>query len=64
MEPASGPWLVATVDPQGIPTALAKMAALHAREGLAEPSPQPCANQEEAQRRAKERGCRGVIWLA
>ncbi|MEB3325143.1 MAG: ATP phosphoribosyltransferase regulatory subunit [Cyanobacteriota bacterium] len=63
-EPAAGPWLVATVDPQGLPAALAKMAALHAKGEPAELCPKACLNQEDAQRRATERGCRGVIWLS
>jgi ATP phosphoribosyltransferase regulatory subunit len=59
-----GPWLVAAADAQLLPTALARMAALHGEGEAAELCPQACANEDEAQRRAAERGCRGVIWLA
>jgi ATP phosphoribosyltransferase regulatory subunit len=59
----AGPWLVATSDGQRLPEALAKMAALHARGEPAELCGHPCANQEEAEQRAAERGCRQAIWL-
>lgn len=59
-----GPWLVAAGDAQLLPSALARMAALHGEGEAAELCPQACANEDEAQRRAAERGCRGVIWLA
>jgi ATP phosphoribosyltransferase regulatory subunit len=63
-EPNVGPWLVATPDPQLLPAALARMAALHAQGDAAELCSQVCADEAEAQCRATERGCRGVIWLA
>ncbi|MFM7640270.1 MAG: ATP phosphoribosyltransferase regulatory subunit [Cyanobium sp.] len=59
-----GPWLVAAADAQLLPTALARMATLHGEGEAAELCPRACANEDEAQRRAAERGCRGVIWLA
>ena len=60
----SGGWLVASVNVEGLPAALERMAALHAQGEAAELCGQPCASEEEAQRLAAERGCRGAIWLA
>lgn len=59
-----GPWLVATVDVQRLPEALARLAELHGRGEAAELCGEACATEEEARRRAEERGCRGAIWLA
>ncbi|MFM9047599.1 MAG: ATP phosphoribosyltransferase regulatory subunit [Cyanobium sp.] len=59
-----GPWLVASWDVKDLPAALARMAALHATGQAAELCGQPCGSEEEAQRRALERGCRGVIWVS
>ncbi|MFM9072900.1 MAG: ATP phosphoribosyltransferase regulatory subunit [Cyanobium sp.] len=59
-----GPWLVASWDVKDLPAALARMAALHATGQAAEFCGQPCGSEEEAQRRALERGCRGVIWVS
>jgi len=61
---APGPWLVATVDGQRLPEALARMAELHGQGEPAELCGQACATEEEARMRASERGCRGAIWLA
>jgi ATP phosphoribosyltransferase regulatory subunit len=61
---APGPWLVATVDGQRLPEALARMAELHGQGEPAELCGQACATEEEARMRAAERGCRGAIWLA
>ncbi len=63
-ESAPGPWLVATMDPGRIPAALARMGDLHAQGEAAELCSHPCGSQEDAERRAMERGCRGVIWLS
>ena len=60
----SGGWLVASVDAEGLPAALQRIAALHAQGEAAQLCGQPCATEEDAQRLAAERGCRGAIWLA
>jgi ATP phosphoribosyltransferase regulatory subunit len=62
--PMSGPWLVACSDASTFPAALERMAALHAQGDPAELCSQPCGSEEEAHRRARDRGCRGVIWVS
>lgn len=63
-ETVTGPWLVATAHTQLLPAALARMGALHEQGQAAELCTHACANEEEAQDWAIQRGCRGVIWLA
>jgi ATP phosphoribosyltransferase regulatory subunit len=59
----AGPWLVAAAEHTLLPAALARMAALHAQGQAAELCGRACPSQEDAQRWAEERGCRGAIWL-
>jgi ATP phosphoribosyltransferase regulatory subunit len=62
--PARAPWLVAAAGDGGLPAALARMAELHRQGEAAEMCVEPCSSQQEAERIAAERGCRGAIWLA
>ena len=57
------PWLVAASRPEGLTQALARMADLHGQGIAAEFCAVPCACQEDADRIAAERGCRGALWL-
>lgn len=59
-----GPWLVAGSHARELPSALMRMASLHARGESAELCSQPCGSLQEAHLRAMERGCRGVIWVS
>ena len=61
--PRVGSWLVVCADARELPAALERMASLHARGESAELCSQPCRSEAEAQARAVERGCRGVIWM-
>jgi ATP phosphoribosyltransferase regulatory subunit len=60
----ASPWLVAACGADGTARALARMAELHGRGEAAEFAAQPCGSQEEADRLAAMRGCRGALWLA
>ncbi|KEF42808.1 MAG: ATP phosphoribosyltransferase [Cyanobium sp. CACIAM 14] len=60
----SGPWLVACATPAGLGLALSRMGELHRNGEAAELCTRPCADQAEAERLARERGCRGAVWLA
>jgi ATP phosphoribosyltransferase regulatory subunit len=55
---------VAAAGDGGLPAALARMAVLHRQGEAAEVCVEPCSTQQEAERIAAERGCRGAIWLA
>ncbi|MFO0075089.1 MAG: ATP phosphoribosyltransferase regulatory subunit, partial [Cyanobacteriota bacterium] len=62
-QPQSRPWLVAsTAAASG--SRWARLAELHRNGEPAELCPTPCPSQEEADRIAVERGCRGALWLA
>lgn len=61
---APGPWLVAGPAAAGAAAPLARQAALHRQGEAAELCLQPCAGREEAEAIARERGCRGVVWLS
>lgn len=63
-ESSAGPWLVACSAAGMLPAALERMAALHAQGDSAELCSKPCASEAEANSRAMERGCRGVIWVS
>jgi ATP phosphoribosyltransferase regulatory subunit len=63
-ESSAGPWLVACSAAGMLPAALERMAALHAQGDSAELCSKPCASEAEADSRAMERGCRGVIWVS
>lgn len=57
------PWLVAGSRSDQMDRILARMAELHAGGSAAELCDRPCPSREEAERIARERGCRGAIWL-
>jgi len=59
-----GPWLVAGSEGLAPQRALAEQARLHGLGEAAELCLVACANGEEAEAIARERGCRGAIWLA
>jgi ATP phosphoribosyltransferase regulatory subunit len=59
-----GPWLVAGPAAAGPAAPLAHQAALHRQGEAAELCLQPCDSREEAEAIARERGCRGVVWLS
>ncbi len=61
---APGPWLVATATAAGLGLALTRMGELHRRGEAAELCTRPCADREEAEEQAAERGCRGAVWLS
>ena len=58
------PWLVAAASADGIGAALARMVELHRQGQAAELCSQPTPSQAAADELARERGCRGAIWLA
>jgi ATP phosphoribosyltransferase regulatory subunit len=57
------PWLVAASCQDGMGRALTRMAELHAQGVAAEFAAELCPTQEQADRLAARRGCRGAIWL-
>ena len=62
-QPEARPWLVAsTAAASG--SRWSRLAELHRNGEAAELCPTPCSSQEEAERIAAERGCRGALWLA
>jgi ATP phosphoribosyltransferase regulatory subunit len=61
---AQSPWLVAARDEAaGMAAALERMGRLHRQGQPAELCTVSCASQQEADRIAAQRGCRGAIWL-
>ncbi|CAK6694126.1 MULTISPECIES: ATP phosphoribosyltransferase regulatory subunit [unclassified Synechococcus] len=56
-------WLVSCRTSAGLPKALQRLQQLHVAEEAAELGPKSCASQAEADTIARERGCRGAIWL-
>lgn len=60
---APAPWLVASADGD-LEAVLARMAELQASGEAAELHGQPCPSRAEADELARQRGCRGAIWLA
>jgi ATP phosphoribosyltransferase regulatory subunit len=63
-ESAPGPWLVAATAAAGVRAALGRMAELHAAGEAAELCGEPCPDRATAEEWARERGCRGVHWIA
>jgi len=60
----AGPWLVAVATAADLPLALERLAECHGRGEAAELCHQVCADAAEAELLARERGCRGALYLA
>jgi ATP phosphoribosyltransferase regulatory subunit len=63
-EVIDAPWLVAAASAEGVGAALARMVELHRQGQAAELCGQPTPTQAAADALARERGCRGAIWVA
>jgi ATP phosphoribosyltransferase regulatory subunit len=59
-----GPWLVACASAAELGQALTRMGELHRQGEAAELCTRACPDRSDAVSIARERGCRGVVWLA
>ncbi len=62
--PPAGPWLVAWSSTTALAQALERLGELHRQGEAAELCSRPCDDRPAAEAIARERGCRGVVWLA